>query len=130
MTAFRNNLKAGDRVLSAEKRRLGDVTVTPRESSRNVSVRWQGCQGAVYVDVLGLRLIVNGQPESVPPCDGEPSPEPARVEVPKSGTAELVDALKLKRDAIRGEMDRMNARYKDLQGEAERIEQAIAVLTK
>ena len=80
MTAFHNNLQRGDRVLDTASGRQGTVQMNPRANSVNVSVLFDGLTAQRYVPVAGLRLIVDGKPEDVPPVDGE-VPEAADQEV-------------------------------------------------
>lgn len=67
-----NNLKKGDRVMHAVKKRFATISAQPRETSVLVQVIWDGTKAVQSAPVMDLRLIVDGRPEDVPPVDGEP----------------------------------------------------------
>lgn len=67
---FCNNLRKGDQVLCMLTKRRGIVANDPRENSRQSAVTFEGTNSFRYLFVKNLRLIVDGKPEDVPPCDG------------------------------------------------------------
>lgn len=137
MTAFRNNLQKGDRVVHAETKRPGTVYVTPRESSRNVSVVWQGCTGAIYVDVMKLRLVLDdkGTIDEFAPVDGEPpseSPErpiPSAPRVAESHKDHALQVVRDERSKIKIELAVIEADFKKLRAIDERLAETEKILT-
>lgn len=67
---FCNNLRKGDPVQYQGRR--GVVASQPRESSALTQVLFDGIKSPRYLPVLDLRLLIDGVPEDVPPCDGVP----------------------------------------------------------
>lgn len=67
-----NNLRKDDVVEVASTLRRGVVATGPREQSRTVAVLLHGTNTPRYLDVLDLRLVVDGKSEEVPPIDGDP----------------------------------------------------------
>jgi hypothetical protein len=133
MSTYRNNLQKGDRVMHAPTKRVGTVAVSPRESSRNTSILWQGSSQAKYVDVLELRLIVNNQPEEVPPCDGAPPGRETAASLAASSSGGgyangSIESLKRDRDLLDQQMNEMNEKFKKLREYRERLDRAIQVL--
>lgn len=129
---YRNNLVKGDRVIHAATHRPGTVETQPRESSRMVAVLWQGTVAAQYTDVVKLRLIVNGKPEDVPPCDGTPPDavsRPAATCKPDTPDVAAVDVLKKERDSVEVRMRDLESQFKTLKTRREKLDQAIAVLS-
>jgi hypothetical protein len=129
-----NNLRKDDRVIHVDTKRPGTVASQPREKSVMVSVLWQGTTAPQYVDVLKLRLVcANGQIDEHPPIDGEPPPRPAREMHPAPSVAAApagaLDALKNERAGVVAEMKHCEDRFKELKGQRDRLDHAIAVLT-
>lgn len=132
---FTNNLRKGDRVMDVRDRRLATVALQPRENSAKVGLTYQGNSDTskTYQWIGHLRLIVDGKPEDVPPCEGTPPPEddgPTLNEIARGKESPAVAAV---RDALtknRELMEIHNRQYKELQTENERLEEALKVLTK
>jgi hypothetical protein len=78
---FCNNLRKGDTV--DHRGRRGVVFSQPRERSAKAHVLFEGIDTPRYLPVLELRLVVDGVPEDVPPCDGEPPKVDAPIPTPK-----------------------------------------------
>lgn len=73
ITPFCNNLRLGDPVLYTKNGRYGKVAATPRESSRRTKILLKDGARPYYLPVEHLRLLVDGTPEDVPPCNGLPT---------------------------------------------------------
>lgn len=131
-TPYCNNLAKDDVIVHAETRRVGKVAHNPEETSRMVGIVWQGTKSVQYVDILLLRYVVNGRPEDVPPCDGTP-PElegyPAQRPRARPVETNALEALKKERDDANTEMVRLEARFRELRSNKDRLERAIGVLT-
>lgn len=129
---FCNNLKKGDPVLDTQSNRPAKVARTlASDQQRSVCVRFQGTITDRYVDVMRLRLIVNGQPEELPPIDGEPPSlkreAPSPWPDPKPD-ADPLAMLKAKKTAHADEIAEMEARCRVIRAEDERLDKAIAAL--
>lgn len=74
---FCNNLRKGDQVLFKGVRKA-TVANNPRESSLWVALLFEGCKALRYEHIRHLRLVVDGVPEEVPPCDGDLPDESAK----------------------------------------------------
>ena len=130
MSTYRNNLKKGDPVIAKDTRRPGEIAADVRHNSRTVMVKFQGVPTPQRVDVLQLRLVVDGKPEDCPPIDGQP---PERLQKPARSTAEstggdAVNVLKASRDQLNQELEEMSARFKALRERRDKISQAIDIL--
>lgn len=83
---FCNNLKKGDLVYHAVKKRVAEIAMQPRETSATVQVVYEGTKSNQSAPVMDLRLIVDGKPESVPPVDGEPPGFKPKAVLPRGNT--------------------------------------------
>lgn len=95
MIPFCNNLRKGDEVEHAVSKRRGVVDSNPRETSAQVQIVYDGTHSCRYVPIMDLRLLVDGKPEEVPPCDGLPNDERVRRRMtvpPSASTAVPVPA--------------------------------------
>jgi len=126
---FRNNLQKDDRVLHAETKRPGTVRYTPEEGSRTVGIVWQGTKAPQYVDVMKLRLVVDGKPEDVPPVDGEPPAMGAAAVAKTPAPSSALDALKAERETVTSEMKSHEDAFRVLKQRRERLDAAITALT-
>lgn len=132
---FSNNLDKNDRVLDVVSNRQGKVNVQPREATRMTKVLFDGKSSAVYVDVMNLRLVLNGKAaEDVPPIDGEPPPLPsAKVAGPAAaaplGQGDPLELLRAQHAGNESEKLVITARFKELTTANERLDRAITALT-
>lgn len=132
--AFSNNLQQNDRVLDTVSGRQGKVARTPRSpEQRRTSIVFDGNSAAQYLDVMQLRLIVNGKtPEEGPPVDGTPPEDEKPVPTAAANghvlTAAL-DALKKERAHNVEDMDELDKRFRALRDANEKLDKAIALLT-
>ncbi len=122
MIEFSNNLQREDAVVDHNKR-PGVVVATPRRSKRNIFVRFQGEKTPRRVDVMKLRLVVDGRPEDTPPVTGEP-PAP-RERTPD----DPVEILRAGRAKNKQRMDELESEFKALRIINERVDLAIKALT-
>lgn len=135
MMPYCNNLKMGDPVLDVVRSRKGTVAAQPRESSTNVQIEFEGNTAAIYVPIRQLRLIVDGQPEDVPPHDGElpaaapraTGPRPAKPVVVAAGT-DVTKPLHERRAYLKGVMEEMNKEFAAMRAEVETLDKALALL--
>lgn len=132
-TPFKNTLRTGDQVFDVKAKRRAVVYAQPRESSRNVSVMYDGTASSRYVDVMDLRFIPPGQkePEEVPPIEGEPPAlveKPAKPEAPAPKPSGPLQALEAALAKNKAEMVEHEMRFLALRGENDRIEKAIEAL--
>lgn len=130
-TPYQNNLALNDRVFDTESKRQGKVARMPRETSRSVSVLFDGTTNPRYLDIMQLRLMPDGRtPEDVPPCDGVPADvaEP-RTEIRVVGNGDLLTAARQERTRNADEMAACDKRFRFLKDQNERLDRAIAVLT-
>lgn len=67
---FKNNLVKGDPVLEVPTGNRGVVFRKPRESSRHATVLLDNYKTPRRIHIKNLRLVVEGEPEDVPPIDG------------------------------------------------------------
>lgn len=129
---FSNNLVRDDVVMHAQTKRVGKVSSTPTEGSRLTGVIWQGTKSPQYTDVMLLRLVINGTPEDVAPVDGEPPEllpdQPARGRRDPAPEPGALAVLKRDREAVDTEMKSLEARFKTLKSNRERIDAAISIL--
>ena len=123
MIPFSNNLRLGDPVFDTVTQRPGVVSATPRESKRNVRVRLQGDKTPKRLDVMKLRLVVDGKPESVPPVSGEPPAPP-----PDQKERTPVQVLRDQKDKNQAIMDKMTEEFKALRHLNDRLDRAIEAL--
>lgn len=140
---FANNLDKNNRVLDVITNRQGKVAIQPRESTRMTKVIFDGRSSGQYVDVMNLRLILDGrQAEDVPPIDGDPPPLPEGNDGPRrafsartAGVApalqgfDAVAILKTQRADNETEKSKITERFKALAAENERLDKAITALT-
>lgn len=133
MTPFTNNLVKDDVVMHAESKRVGKVAYTPKEGSRMTGVVWHGNNVPQYIDVMKLRFVVDGKPETVAPVEGEPPPlDPptaGRQRIPMVNHLDPIGALRKEREHVDTEMRGIETRFKDLKTRREKLDQAIAVLS-
>ncbi len=131
MMPFRNNCQQGDEVVDVVLNRKGVVAMTPRERSTKTAVRFGGNVTAVYVGVARLRLLVNGQPETVPPCDGELPPDSTLDDDPKPNDHKSIalDAVKTERAKIKAELAVIEADFKKLKAIDERLAETERILS-
>ncbi len=130
MLPFCNNLKKDDRVAHSQSKRQGTVDAQPRESSRNVSVIWDGNTAPIYVDVMDLRLVLDdkGTLDEHPPIDGEPPEKKTRAPETVLAPPNALAALKTERDGIAKQMREIEDRFKFLKTQKERLDGAIQFL--
>lgn len=132
---FSNNLDKDNRVLDVVSNRQGKVSVQPRESTRMTKVLFDGKSSAVYVDVMNLRLVLNGKAaEDVPPIDGEPPPLPSAkvagpAAAPPIGQGDPLELLRAQHAGNEHEKLVITARFKELTTANERLDRAITALT-
>lgn len=135
MIAFRNNLTKGDPVMHSETKRPGKVASQPRESSRGAMVLWQGATSPQHCDILKLRLVVDGKPEDVAPCDGEPPKDQVVVKpIPPDNSPEThrlfaLDCVQRERAKVKEEMAGLERQFKQLRAAEERLAEAEKALT-
>ncbi len=134
---FRNNLVQNDRVFDTVSTRQGKVSRTPKnDQNRMTCILFDGTQSEKYVDVMQLRLIVDGRtPEDVPPIDGEPpadgQPRPARTPAaPRFAGASDDPALNLEAEIklIDVRQAEITAEFKGLTARKEKFTKALEVL--
>lgn len=131
---FSNNLDKNNRVIDVISNRQGKVNVQPRESTRMTKVLFDGKSAAVYVDVMNLRLVLDGkQAEDLPPIDGEPPPLPAdRPQAAPARTliegGDATAVLKAELEMNRQLMAALELQFKALRSKNDKLEQAIAIL--
>lgn len=131
---FANNLRCLDRVMDIVSKRHGKVAIQPRESTRMTKVIFDGRSSGQYVDVMNLRLVLDGKvAEDVPPIDGEPPGLPAKVfagsRTPAPSSSSALDLLKAKREQNAHAMTALNGQFSELKAENEKIDRAIAALS-
>lgn len=126
MSDFSNNLRVGDTVLDTDSRRQGEVVETS-EHKRNIRVKFPGGVNARRLDVMKVRLVVDGNPEDVPPVTGEPPT--AAVARQDAATHGAVASLKAERAQIVAEMASMNLKFTGMRARLEKIDKAIDVLS-
>jgi hypothetical protein len=135
---YRNNLQKNDRVFHVPTKRQAKVDKDPRETSRMVSIVFDGIHTPKYVDIREVRLMPDGRtPENVPPCDGDPNEDGGvgLATTPKirvQGTATpmgLLESAKGERARNATEMQVLETRFKHLKAANEKLDRAIAVLT-
>lgn len=124
---FANNLRAGDRVMEASTKLVGDVVRDPGTKHRKTYVRFTGHVNARGVDVMDLRFIPPGddKPEDVAPIDGE-APPAARDEIGPSSS--LLETAKREKSELEAEIKAMTDRAHEVRVRIERIDAAIKVL--
>lgn len=122
MSDFENNLVKGDRVFDTVSKRPGTVSMTPQAAKRNVRVLLQGDKVAKRLDVMKLRLIVDGVPEDVAPISGTPPAAPSTAGDP-------IEVLKLEKAANKSRMDEMTEEFTKLRTRNEKIDQVIQLLS-
>lgn len=130
---YRNNLQKNDRVFDTVSKRQAKVDKDPRETSRMVSIVYDGIHTPKYVDIRQLRLMPDGRtPETVPPCDGDPDePEEKQPTVrPTATPLGLLESAKGERQRNAAEMQGLETRFKFLKAANEKLDRAIAVLTE
>ncbi len=132
---FSNNLKKDDRVFDTGSKRQGRVPRDPQsEKQRMTPVIFDGRTSVQYVDVMQLRLVVDGrQIEDNPPIDGIPPELHSRTAAPAAAApAKEPDAVTMLREVkgkIAAEISAIEKRFKELKAEEERIDKALAALT-
>ena len=128
-TPFHNNLEKNDRVFDTESKRQAKVARTPRGKARLTAITYDGTTTPRYVDVMQLRLMPDGRtPEDCPPIEGTP-PEKFDGADPDSGSEpDALTSLRAELAKNNAEMSGMNARFKTLREQNDRIEKAIAIL--
>lgn len=128
MKPFRNNLEKDDAVFDTVSKRPGAVMARPFRSRRATLVRLQGSKDEDHLDVMQLRLLVNGKTEEVAPIDGEPPSLDQPAKTPKAASGDPVALLKAEKASNKVKMDSMTAEFKVLRLREERIDKAIAAL--
>lgn len=134
LTPFCNNLKAGDRVMDVKSKRQAKVQRTPQDdTSRMTCIIYEGTTTGRYVDVMDLRLILNGRIEEVPPIDGEAPPlnsikSKVRVTSDFGRPTDPLSMLKAQKQAHAEEIKTMEDRCRTIRAEDERLDRAIAAL--
>lgn len=135
--SFSNNLQKNDRVLDTVSGRQGKVKWTPRApAQRRTAILIDGRSVHQYLDVMQLRLIVDGKtPEETPPVDGTPPEEPMRRPAGAAGptdavTASALETLRVERARNANEMSEIEQRFRTLKAANEKLDRAIAVLTE
>lgn len=126
MSDFSNNLRVGDTVLDTDSRRQGEVVETS-EHKRNIRVKFPGGVNARRLDVMKVRLVVDGNPEDVPPVTGEPPT--AAVARQDAATHGALGALKAERAELSSRMDRMNKEFAAMRTRIDKIDNAIVMLS-
>lgn len=135
---FCNNLRKGDAVLDVESNRPAKVARQPAETGRMVCVCYQGTASDRYVDVMRLRLVVNGKAEDVPPVDApEKAPplsdhqRPTRAAAPSAPAAptDALTILRARKQAITDEITGMENRCRELRAEEKKVDTAITALS-
>lgn len=124
MIPFCNNLKKDDAVFDVETKRPGKIANNPRETSRFVSVLLQGTTTPRSIDVMRLRLVVDGKPEDVPPIDGEPPTlHPHDDPRPKAavGIPHALSAVRDEREKIKARMAVIEAEFRTLRATDDRL---------
>lgn len=128
---FCNNLAKNDRVFDTVSKKHGTVFRQVNEDSRSVCVLFDGNSTSKYVDVMRLRIVLNGKvAEDVPPIDGEPPlPDGDAVAAPKPRRASTaLESLIDQRTANIAELANINLRFTALKAENEKIDRAIDIL--
>lgn len=135
---YRNNLVKNDRVFHVPTKRQAKVDKDPRETSRQVSIIFDGINTPRYVDIRELRLMPDGRtPEDVPPCDGDPNEQggvglatgvrPPVATAPK--VPDLLATARAQRDANTAEMAGLETRFKTLKSANLKLDHAIEILS-
>lgn len=135
---FCNNLKKDDPVLDTVSNRPARVARTPQsDQQRMVALTFQGTNSSRYIDVMQLRLIVNGKPEPDAPVDGTPPPFNEKIitrsnsthGIPTTTEKTPLQMLQDKRASNLAEIETMTKRATDLRLEVNRIDKAILALS-
>lgn len=130
---FCNNLKKDDPVFDVETKRPGKIANNPRETSRFVSVLLQGTTTPRSIDVMRLRLVVDGKPEDVPPIEGEPPAIHPHDDRPAPSTGlgvpTALSAIREDRAKIKERMAIIEAEFRTLRATDDRLATAEKALT-
>lgn len=130
---FSNNLDLNNRVLHVPSGKQGKVAVQPRDRTRMTKIIFDGRSSGQYVDVMDLRLILDGKvAEDVPPVDGEPPEKPGpntRAPAPAGPQGSALELLRIKRGQNAHAMQALEQQFREIKAENEKIDKAIAALT-
>lgn len=136
---FRNNLVQNDRILDTISNKQGKVARTPKnDKNRMTCVQYDGQSAQRYVDVMQLRIIVDGRtPDDGPPIDGEPpaleekTPRAAATAAagydPGPGV-DMAGALEHEIKALDERMGELNREFKILDAQKQKFQKALDIL--
>lgn len=123
---FKNCLRGGDEVFDTVTKKIGVVAASPWATKRNVSVRFVPALKAERLDVMKLRLVVDGKPEDTPPIEGDPD---SRSEVQIEEEADALSILKIQRAELKAQMETMNGKFKVMSDRLMKMDEAIKILS-
>ena len=127
MSEFTNNLKRDDPVEEASTKKRGTIARAPWRKLRAVYVRFNGEPKERRVDVMDLRLVVDGVAEDVAPVTGD-APPLVRTASTGPTVADPASAIKAQRETIKKRMDSMTEEFKGLRLLDDRLSKALAAL--
>jgi len=118
-----NNLKKGDHVLDVVSKTRGKVAADPRENATTASVSFG--ISIRRIPVADLRLIVDGVPEDVPPCNGTP---PQRDEAPARPRYEKMTPMQARIAGLEADLRDLDLGFAEYHKSRKRIVAAIEAL--
>lgn len=133
MTAFKNNLRKGDRVQHTGTSKQGKVVSDPKSNAISAQVIFDGAAGPQYFNLAVLRLLCDGKPEEFPPCDGD-LPQATKefigaVHAIPFKTLTALDHLRHELAGVQTEIGQLESKRDTMIAHTLRLREAIAALS-